>query len=84
MCAVKSTEKPMHMMRLIIEIESRFTPHSDMYPATPASMETMDRATQRQQRMLGMKKKHTTIITSAPIIIHWMDVGRTSSNCNKE
>jgi hypothetical protein len=31
-----------------------------------------------------MKRKHTTIITSAPIIIHWMDVGRTSSNCNKE
>ena len=29
MCAVKSTEKPMHMMRLIIEIDSRFTPHSD-------------------------------------------------------
>ena len=84
MCAVKSTENPMHMMRLIIEIESRFTPHSDMYPATPASMETMERATHTQQRTLGMKTKHTTIITSAPIIMHWMDVGRTSSNCNKE
>jgi hypothetical protein len=47
-------------------------------------METMERATQKQHRMLGMKMKHTTIMTRAPIIKHWMDVGRTSSNCNNE
>jgi hypothetical protein len=47
-------------------------------------METMDRATQMQHRMLGMKMKHTTIMTKAPITMHWMEVGRTSSNCNKQ
>jgi hypothetical protein len=31
--------------------------------------------------MLGMKMKHTTIMTMAPIIMLWIDVGRTSSNC---
>jgi hypothetical protein len=53
MCALKSTENPMHMMRLIMEIESRLTPHSVMNPTTPNSMERMEKATHRELRNKG-------------------------------
>ena len=41
-CAEKSTENPMHMMRLIMEIESRLTFHNVINPTTPTSMETIE------------------------------------------
>ena len=70
----------MHIIRLIIDIESRLTPHRVMKPNTPSSMEMMEKATQSEQMGLGMKIKDTTIITSAAINTHWMVVGNTIKN----
>nr|CAI5856024.1 unnamed protein product [Callosobruchus analis] len=74
---------PMHMIKLIIDIESKLTPHSAMYPTTPASIEMMLRATQKEHSIFGMKMKETSIIMLAPMIMFWMDSGRTNSNYNK-
>ena len=51
-CAEKSTENPMHIMRLIIEIESRLTSHNIMNQTTPTSMETIENVTQSKQILL--------------------------------
>ena len=51
-CAEKSTENPMHIMRLIIEIESRLTSHNVMNPTTPTSIETIENVTQSKQILL--------------------------------
>lgn len=58
------------MIRFIMEIESRLTPHSVMNPRTPSSMEMMEKATHREQIGFGMKIKETTIMTTAAITTH--------------
>ena len=60
----------MHMMRLIIEMESSRTPHRVMRPMTPASMDIMEKATQREHMGLGMKIRLMTIITPAATATH--------------
>ena len=73
----------MHMMRLIMEMESRRSPHSVMRPMTPASMEMMEKATHSEQSGLGMKMREMTIITPAATDTHWIVVGNTEMNCAK-
>lgn len=80
MWAEKSTENPMHMMRLIMEIESRLTPQSVMKPTTPSSMEMIEKTTQKEQMAWGMKIRETTIITAAAMETHWTVVGITTRN----
>ena len=60
----------MHMMRLIMEMESRRTPQRVMRPMTPASMEMMEKATQREHSGLGMKIRLMTIMTPAATHTH--------------
>ena len=71
---------PMHMMRLIIEMESRLTCQNVMKPRTPSSIETMAKATQSEQTGLGMKMRDMNIMTTAAITTHWIVVGRTTRN----
>ena len=52
-------------MRLIIEIESKLTPHSVIKPTTPNSMDKMENATQSEQIGLGIRTKETNIIMTA-------------------
>ena len=73
----------MHMMRLIIEMESSLTPQSVMSPMTPASMEMIENATQSEHRGLGIKIKLITIITPAATVTHCTVVGNTEMNCKK-
>ena len=61
---------PMHMMRLIMEMESRLTPQNVMKPRTPSSIERMEKATQREQTGFGMKIRETIIMTTAAITTH--------------
>ena len=79
----ESPENPMHMMRLIIEMESSLTPQSVMSPMTPASMEMIENATQSEHSGLGIKIKLITIITPAATVTHCTVVGNTEMNCNK-
>ena len=79
-CAEKSTEKPMHIMRLIIEMESRLTFHNVINPTTPTSMETMEKATQSEQILLGIRSKETINIMIAATLTHWTVVGNTIKN----
>ena len=74
------TTYPMHMMRLIIEMESRLIPQKVMKPRTPISMETMEKATQRLQTGLGMKMSETNIMIPAAMATHWIVVGNTTKN----
>ena len=74
------TTYPMHMMRLIIEMESRLIPQKVMKPRTPISMETMEKATQRLQTGLGMKIRETNIMMPAAMATHWIVVGNTTKN----
>jgi hypothetical protein len=64
-CAEKSTENPMHIMRLIIEMESRLTSHNVMNPTTPSSMDTIEKATQSEQILLGISSSETMNIMTA-------------------
>ena len=64
-CAEKSTENPMHIMRLIIEMESRLTSHNVMNPTTPNSMEIIENATQSEQILLGISSSATMNIMTA-------------------
>lgn len=68
------------MIKFIIEIESRLTPHKAMYPTTPASIDTILKATQKEHNIFGMKMNETSIMMPAPMIIFCIDNGRTSSN----
>ena len=70
----------MHMMRLIMEMESRLTFQKVMKPRTPISMEMMEKTTQREQTGWGMKMRETTIITTAAIDTHCTVVGITAKN----
>ena len=70
----------MHMIRLIIEMESRLMPQNVMKPSTPISMDTMEKATQREHTGLGMKIRETNIITAAAMATHWIVVGSTTRN----
>ena len=78
--AEKSTEKPMHIMRLIIEMESRLTFQKVINPTTPSSMDKMEKATHSEQIGLGMSKRATIIITTAATDTHWIVVGNTIKN----
>ena len=71
---------PMHMMRLIMEMESRLTCQNVMKPRTPSSMEMIAKATQREHTGLGMNMSEMNIITTAAITTHWIVVGRTTRN----
>ena len=73
----------MHMMRLIIEMESRFTPQSVMNPTTPISIETIEKATQREQIGFGIIMRETIIIQIAATATHWIVVGITIKNCGR-
>ncbi len=84
MWAEKSTEKPMHMIRLIIDIESRLTPHRVMKPTTPNSIDMILKATQREQIGFGIRTSETTIITTAATLTHWIVVGNTIRNWSKK
>ena len=70
----------MHMIRLIIEMESRLMPQNVMKPSTPISMDTMEKATQIEHIGLGMKIRETNIITTAAMATHWIVVGSTTRN----
>ncbi len=70
----------MHMMRLIMEMESKWTPQKAMYPRTPSSMEMMEKATQSEHTGLGMKTTDTPIMTTAAMTTHCTVLGRTSRN----
>jgi hypothetical protein len=70
----------MHMIRLIMEMESRWTPQKAMYPRTPSSMEMMEKATQSEHTGLGMKTTETPIMTTAAMTTHCTVFGRTSRN----
>ena len=70
----------MHMIRLIIEMESRLMPQNVIKPTTPISMDTMLNATQMEHIGFGMKIRDTNIITTAAIATHWMVVGSTTRN----
>ena len=70
----------MHMIRLIIEMESRLMPQNVMKPRTPISMDTMEKATQSEHTGLGMKIRETNIITAAAMATHWIVVGSTTRN----
>ena len=52
MCAEKSTENPMHMMRLIRATPSKLIPQRVMNPTTPISIETMLKLTHKEQTTL--------------------------------
>ena len=71
---------PIHMIKFIMEMESRLMPQNVMNPSTPTSMEMIEKATQREQTGLGMKMRETTIMTPAAMATHWMVVGRTTRN----
>ena len=79
-CAEKSTENPMHIMRLIIEMESRLTFHNVINPTTPTSMETIENATQSEQILLGISSNETINIMMAATLTHWTVVGNTIKN----
>ena len=68
------------MIKLIMEMESRLMPQKVMKPRTPISMETIEKATQREQTGLGMKIKETIIIIPAAIATHCIVVGSTTKN----
>ena len=70
----------MHIMRLIIEMESRLTSHKVMNPTTPISIDNMENATHSEQIGLGMSTKETIIIMTAATLTHWMVVGKTIKN----
>ena len=70
----------MHMIRLIIEMESRLIPQKVIKPRTPISMETMEKATQRLQTGLGMKMRETNIMIPAAMATHCIVVGNTTKN----
>ena len=70
MCAEKSTEKPIHIMRLIMEIESKLTFHKVINPTTPSSMDRIENATHSEQIGLGMSTKETTIMMTAATLTH--------------
>ena len=76
----KKRTYPMHIMRLIMEMESRWTPQKAMYPRTPSSMEMMEKATQSEHTGLGMKTTDTPIMTTAAMTTHCTVLGRTSRN----
>ena len=61
---------PMHMMRLIMEMESRLTCQNVMKPRTPSSIEMMAKATQREHTGFGMKMREMNIMTTAAITTH--------------
>ena len=63
----------MHMIRLIMEMESRLTPQKVMKPMTPSSMDMMEKATQRLQTGLGMRMKLTTIMNAEVTNTDWID-----------
>ena len=54
MCAQKSTENPMQRIKLIIDMESKWTPQNCMRPTTPTSMDTMARMMRGAQTGCGM------------------------------
>ena len=70
----------MHMIRLIMEMESRLMPQNVIKPSTPISMETMEKATHSEQTGLGMKMRDTNIMTAAAMATHWTVVGSTTRN----
>ena len=83
-CAEKSTENPMHIMRLIIEMESRLTSHNVMNPTTPTSIETIENATQSEQILLGISSSETMNIMTAATLTHCTVVGNTIKNWSKQ
>ena len=55
----------MHIIRLIMEIESKLTFQRVIKPTTPNSMDKMENATHNEQMGLGIKNKETNIIITA-------------------
>ena len=74
----------MHMLRFIIDMESRFTPQSAMKPTTPISIETMEKSTQREQTGFGIIMRETIIMHIAATATHWMVVGITIKNWRRK
>ena len=76
----KKKSYPMHMIKLIMEMESRLTSQKVMKPMTPTSMEMMEKATHSEQTGLGIKMRETTIMMTAAMTTHWIVVGSTTRN----
>ncbi len=74
----------MHMIKLIIEIESKLTSQSVLKPTTPSSMDMMLNATHKEQIGLGINTRDTVIMTTAAMLTHWMVVGKTIRNWSKK
>ncbi len=68
------------MIKFIIEIASKLTPHRDMNPTTPASIETIENATQSEQSGFGIKMRETPIIIMAAIKTQFIEVCRMRRN----
>ncbi len=64
------TSQPHSYIGKKFEIITKFIPQRVMNPKTPSSMETMEKATQREQSGLGMKMREMTIMTTAASVTH--------------
>ena len=60
----------MHIIKLIIEMESRLIFQKVMNPRTPISILIIENATQSEQTGLGMKMRDTNIMIPAAIATH--------------
>lgn len=63
-CAEKSTVKPMHTTKMIMEIESNLTPYNAMKPVTPVTNKPIENVTHREQSGFGINNKETTNMTA--------------------
>ena len=59
---------------------TRLIPHNVMNPSTPSSIDTMENATQSEQRGFGMKTSEMIIITTAASVTLCTVVGSTIKN----
>jgi len=55
-----------------------------MYPMTPISMDTIEKATQMAQEGEGMKKSEMAIMTTAATVIVCKEISRTKINWSKK
>lgn len=63
-----------------MDIESKFTPQSAMYPTTPNSMDMILNVIQMEHSTLGINMNEIIIIIKAPTTITWIEVGLTNAN----
>lgn len=76
MCAEKSTQNPVDITIVIIEIASKFTPHHVIKPITPLSMLKIANATHIEHNGWGISNTAITTIEQTPIIEFCIVFGR--------